>query len=325
MRTTKPYCTIPGTDLHPFSICLGTGDLGSTVDRENSFKLYDAYVERGGNFLDTAKVYADWLPGERSVSEKTIGRWMKLRGNRDKLIIGTKGAHPDLANMHIPRLSRQEIEFDLNASLKHLGTDYVDLYWLHRDDPQHPVEDILETLNAQVKEGKVRYFGCSNWRVSCLKAAQEYAKEHGLQGFVADQPLWNLAVIDYQLIGDPTIVVMDKELKEYHQQSGLAAIPFSATANGFFNKMEKGALNNLSPLQQKMYGSPENIHRFERASKLATESSCSITQVVLSYLLSQPFVTIPIIGPKRRDQLHESLSAASVRLDPGELSFLENG
>ena len=248
---------------------------------------------------------------------------MKVRGNRDRVVVATKGAHPDLGAMHIPRLSRAEIEADLHASLRHLQTDRIDLYWLHRDDPARPVAEILETLNAAVQAGKIRCFGCSNWRAERLQAANQYAGAHGLQGFVASQVLWNLAVVDSTALGDPTMAAMDAALWDFHFQTRLAAIPFSATANGLFNKLERGSFTDLSPLHQRMYASPENVRRCERAHRLAQEKGLSITQVVLSYLLSQPFPTYPIIGPRNVAQLLDSLSAAPVRLTDDELGFLE--
>ena len=109
------YRNIPGTDLNVSSICLGTASIGSTIDREKSFTLLDKFFEMGGNFLDTAHVYADWIPGEKSSSEKTIGKWMRERGIRDKIIIGTKGGHPLLSGEMIMRLSREELTSDLNT------------------------------------------------------------------------------------------------------------------------------------------------------------------------------------------------------------------
>jgi len=305
-------------------ICLGTGDFGAQLSQETAFRLLDIYTEQGGNFLDTAKVYADWIPGnERSSSEKIIGRWMKARNNRARLLVATKGAHPDLASMHLPRLSAAEIESDLHASLEHLQTDVIDLYWLHRDDPKRPVEDILDTLERARQAGKIRAYGCSNWRVERVQAANTYAAAHGLPGFVATQVLWNLAVVDPAAIGDPTIVVMDRSLWEYQRQSGLAAIPFSATANGLFNKLAGSAQRDLNSLHTKMYAAPENLHRFERAQQLAQEKGLSITQVVLGYLLAQPFPTYPIIGPKNTAHCLDSLAAATVRLSAEEVHFLE--
>ncbi len=157
------YAAIPNTTLAPSVLCFGTTMIGSTVDKAGSFQLLDAFVEAGGTFVDTAKVYADWLPGERSISEKTIGEWLRRSGKRSQVVLATKGAHPDLSAMQTGRLSRAEIIADLDASLRHLQTDVIDLYWLHRDDAEQPVADILATLESQVRAGKIRYYGCSNW------------------------------------------------------------------------------------------------------------------------------------------------------------------
>lgn len=122
--------------------------LGSTLDEQASFKLMDRYVELGGNMVDTAEVYANWLPGEKSISEKVIGRWMKARGNREQLIVTTKGVHHDLdAPTIVPRVAYAPILTDIEASLQRLQVETIDLYWLHRDDPTKPVEEIIDALD----------------------------------------------------------------------------------------------------------------------------------------------------------------------------------
>jgi aryl-alcohol dehydrogenase-like predicted oxidoreductase len=318
------YTHIPNTDLHPAIICLGSTHLGSTIDRETSFRLLDIYWEQGGNFIDTASVYANWLPGERNISEKTIGQWVKLRQNRTTVILATKGAHPDLATMHIPRMSRPEILADLHASLKNLQIETIDLYWLHRDDANRPVEDILETLNDQVKAGKIRYFGCSNWRTARIEAAQTYAAEHGLAGFVANQMMWSLAQVDPAEVSDKTTVGMDEAMKQYHQRTGLAAIAYSSQANGLFQRMAQGTLDHMDPNIRRMYPDEENRRRFERIKQVTARSDLSVTEVVLGYLQAQPFPTIPIVGCRTVEQLQDSLQATEIKLDAGQVKYLEN-
>lgn len=315
------YLNIPGTDLKVSSICLGTGGLGSSLDREQSFDLLDALVAQGGNFLDSAKVYADWLPGERSTSERTVGRWMKARGNRAQIIVGTKGAHPDLSSMPISRLSAADIAHDVDASLEHLQTDYIDLYWLHRDDPNKPAGEIIESLNIHINAGKLRYIGCSNWRAERIAQANDYAAAHGLKGFVANQMLWSLAAVNPDGIPDKTLVWMDEGLRDYHQQTGMAAIPYSSQANGLFSKMAQGRL----PATAGMYWTDENQKRLLRIQELAGQLGLTITQVVLGYLTSQPFCTVPIVGCHTYSQLADSLSAADVHLTQEQLQFLHGG
>jgi aryl-alcohol dehydrogenase-like predicted oxidoreductase len=319
------YTRLPGTELTPAAISLGSTHVGSRIDRDTSFRLFDVYLEAGGNFIDTANVYGDWLPGERSISEKTVGAWLRSRKARDKVILATKGAHPELETMHIPRMSRAEIVQDLNESLESLQTDVVDLYWLHRDDPQRPVGDILETLNEQVKAGKIRYFGCSNWRTERIRTARAYASEHGLHGFVANQTMWSLAAVDLAGIKDKTMVAMDEEMVRYHRQAGLPAVAYSSQANGLFHKMAQGTWDRMDPGVRGMYQVEANRRRLERIQRLAADTGLSVTQIVLGYLQSQPFVTIPIVGSRTVEQLFDSLQAAGVTLTPDQVRYLEEG
>ena len=316
--------SLPKTDLVPSALCLGGVALGSRLDERDSFALLDAFVDYGGNFVDTAKVYADWLPGERSVSEKTIGRWLRRRGYRSRLVVSTKGAHPELASMHKPRLGRKEIDRDLTQSLRNLQVECIDLYWLHRDDPARPVEPIIDALQEQVAAGKIRYYGCSNWRAARIAAAQRYAQRRGWTGFVANQPLWSLASVVPQALPDPTMVAMDADLLNLHRASNLPAIPYSSQATGFFARVAKHTLATMNPVQRTLYETPENLHRAARAQQLAAETGLTITAVVLGYLRSHPFLTIPIVGCHTLDQLADSCRAAATELSAAQLVFLES-
>ena len=208
---------------------------------------------------------------------------------------------------------------DLETSLRNLQTEEIDLYWLHRDDLGRPVGEILETLNDQIRAGKVRAIGCSNWRAPRIREAQAYAAQHGLQGFVGDQMRWSLAVVDVEAVGDETTVVMDDDLMAWHLESGQAVIPFSSQARGLFQKMAGGAAPS-GP-----YALAENQARYDRVQRVARESGLSVTQVVLGYLLSQPFPVIPIVGCRTIPQLLDSLSASDVRLAPDQVRALEQG
>ena len=311
------FRTLPATDLCVAPICLGSSAIGSTIDAAESFRLLDLYVEQGGNFIDTAAVYANWLSGETSISEKTIGRWLQARGNREKIVLATKGAHPELATMHIARLSHAEIEADLNASLRNLQTDVIDLYWLHRDDPARPVAEILESMNALVQAGKIRYFGCSNWRASRIAEAQAVAAAHGMAGFAADQMRWSLAVTDPAGFADRTTVTMDDDLFACHRRSGMAALAYSAQAGGLFQKLARGEQHSTNS-----YPEGPNRRRLARIRRLGAESGLTITQIVLGFLLAQPFVTVPIVGCRTVEQLCDSLAAAATPLTEAQIQSL---
>jgi aryl-alcohol dehydrogenase-like predicted oxidoreductase len=319
------YTALPNTTLTPSALCLGANMLGSVQDAQTSFALLDAFLDAGGTFLDTAKVYADWLPGERSISEKTLGKWLKARGTRDRVVLATKGAHPDLNAMHLGRLGRADITADLEASLRHLQTDVIDLYWLHRDDVTRPVGEILQTLEELVRAGKIRYYGCSNWRAPRIAEALAAARAEGWAGFAADQMMWSLATVDPATLPDPTMVAMDAPLKQYHLATGLAAVPYSAQANGYFQKLADGTADRMSAGQQRMYANPTNAARGGRIRQLAAQTGLSITGIVLGYLLAQPFPTFPIFGSRTLDQLETVLRAADVILTQEQVAFLEQG
>ncbi len=170
---------IPNTDLYASRLALGTDYFGSTVSRDLSMQLMDHYLEAGGNVIDTAESYARWLPRGEYQSEKVIGEWLRERRTRDQIVLSTKGAHPKLGTMEVPRLSKAEIQSDLDSSLRRLGVENIDLYWLHRDSPGYPVEEILESLEAFRKAGKIKYAGFSNWTQSRAEAARLAAERFG--------------------------------------------------------------------------------------------------------------------------------------------------
>ncbi len=321
---------IPGTTLDVSTICLGSGEFGSSLDRESAFAILDRYVELGGNFVDTAHDYGNWVPElEASVSEKVIGAWLRDRGLRDRIVVATKGGMGTKAkrdNRKIRHLSRSELVEEIDESLAFLGVDQIDLYWLHRDDPREAVGDVLETLNDQVECGKIRYFGASNWKVPRIREAQEYAATHGLRGFVADQSLWNAAVLAGPGLGHPSLGWMDDGGRfDFHRETGLAMIPYQSQAYGLFKRLDDGTLDQMKPRFRALYRLPETRERYERMRKVMAETGLTITQVVLGYLIGQPFPTIPIVGCQSPHQVDDSMSAASVRLAAEHIHFIEAG
>lgn len=317
---------IPGTTLYPSVICMGTVPLGSTVSEQDSFELLDTFVEQGGNFLDTANVYADWLKMGKSTSEKTIGKWLKQRqGGRQQIIVATKGAHPNLDTMRIPRMSREELVHDIDQSLGHLQTDYIDLYWLHRDDSSRPVNEIMDVLNEQIRLGKIRYIGCSNWSIERLEEANQYARSRDLQGFAASQMMWSLAVPNIDRFADKTLVAMQDKEVAYHEKTQLTAIPFSSQAKGLFSGRYNEDTMETNKSVYNHYYNDENIKRLDRVRKVAEALSKTQTEIALGFLISHEFPVFPIIGSKNLDHLKESCLAGDVHLDRDVVEYLRSG
>ncbi len=316
------YRAIPQTDLSPSVVCLGTAPFGTGIDEVTAHTLLDTFFEHGGNFLDTAHAYGEWVPGGIGLSERVIGKWLKARGVREKIVLATKGAQPLADAPHISRLSRADIVSDLDGSLRDLQVDNVDLYWLHRDDPKRPVADILETLNDQVTQGKIRYFGCSNWHLARIIEAKTYAEEHHIAGFVGNQLLWSYAVANPDAIEDRTLVLMDAATQEFHRTSQMAVMAYTSQGRGFFSKLLQGR-DTLPERLRNTYDSEENATRLQRLQHVAQETSLSIPTLVLAYITNQPFPAFPITASQQTAQLLENVQAADAVLSADTISYLE--
>jgi len=319
-------CEIGETGIETSCLCLGTALFGSTLSEKESFALMDAFVDMGGNFLDTAHGYADWVKGfeDRCVSEQTIGKWMRERGNRESLIVGTKGGWVHYKTQELLS-SGDELIAQIDRSRLELGVDCIDIYWLHRDDPNYPVSHFIDLLNEQIELGRVRSIACSNWTPPRIREANAYAAAHDLYGFAANQMWWSLATPDLGAYGDPTTVGMDAEGIRFHRETGMTAVPYSSQAKGFFNKFEQRGLDGMDEFCRKIYGSRENIARFARIKEVAAQVTASIAQVALAWLLAQPFPTIPIIGCRTAEQLFDTAKAAQVELTEAMVRHLETG
>ncbi len=318
------YVSLCNTDLKVSAICLGTATVGSEIPTDESFRMMDEFAAAGGNFIDSARVYADWLPGGHGASETTIGNWLAQRGNRDSVILATKGGHPLLATMHIPRMSHKDVAADIEQSLRCFRTDRIDLYWLHRDDTAIPAAEILQMMEAFVAQGKIRYYGCSNWYAPRIREALDAAKAMGVRGFVGDQPMWSLARWNPGVIGDATLVQMSPELFELHKTSGLAVIAYSSQAKGFFTKFARDG-ENIAPAMRRRFWNDGNLARAKKVVELAKELNVPVAAIPLAWLGSQPFPAIPIVGPRNAAQLAESLTAADITLPPQVVEELRAG
>lgn len=317
---------IPGTHLEPSVIALGTVSFGSTMAAGDAFRMLDLFLELGGTFIDTAHIYADWATSERSMSEKTIGAWLAQTGARDHIVLATKGAHTDRETKQ-KRVRPDEIRTDLAESLEYLQTDHIDLYWLHRDDPEVPVRELIDCLEDLRLSGAIGSYGCSNWSPARIQEAALYAASRNVQGFVANQLMWSLATPNPGSVSDPTLVSMDRSGYAYHKESGLAAVAYSSQAKGFFSgkyapdKTDEGEGRRQGVIRQ--YYNPANFARLEQARAIGDRLGCSANEVALAYLIHQPFPTFPIVGPRSLEQLRASCAGAEVSLTPADLAALE--
>lgn len=312
-----------GTDLHLSPIVLGTDVYGLDLSEEESFAMLDFYMSEGGNIIDTALVYSDWAPGERSRSEKLIGRWLKKRGIRNNLIISTKGAHPEIGHMDEPRLSCKDIESDIDKSLINLGIDCIDIYWLHRDSEKADLAEIAETLSSLVRAGKTRYFGLSNWTGERINALNEYAEGHGLYKAVSSQIQYSIAK-SLPENNDPTLVLMNDSEYKFYSDTKMPVFAYASQAKGFFQKLDKAGEEALSPKAKTRYLSEENKERYLRIKEVADSHGVGVGQAALAALIcNRDFETFPIVGCKNLTQLGDTLKSAEVILSMEEIEYIK--
>ncbi len=300
------------TQLVLSSICYGTGNFGEKITKEEAFYNLDAFVDAGGNFIDSANVYCRWVPGLGNSSERYLGEWLRLRKANDKVVIATKGGHYDLAHPEISRVNRQEVRKDLEESLQSLGLDHLDFYWLHRDDPEQNIEEIIDMMEELVKEGKIRYYGASNYTKERLEKAAKYAKGKGLQGFSAISNQWSMASVNPggNLNSDPTLVLVDEDYYQWHKESKMPLVPYSSAALGYLEKAYQG--KPMSPALEKAYGNSRNAEIIKVLGELSEDIGVSVHALSLAWLMNQEFPVFPIASVTKFSQLEEFLQADEV-------------
>lgn len=294
-----------GTELCVAPLGLGTVNFGTSLAEMDAMRQLDRFVELG-NLIDTAHIYGDWVPGETARSERVIGRWLKARGGRDRVVISTKGAHPRLETMQVSRVVPEEIVRDLEESLECLETDYIDMYFLHRDNLAMPVGEILECLETQRRAGKIRYYGCSNWKLPRIQEAKAYADAHGLQGFTCNQLMWSLAEINFDGLSDKSFVLMDAPTYAHHKETALGAMAYMSIANGYFSHRRRNDV--LKPSVQAVYHTQENERIFSALCALEERFGLSMMELSLLYFNAQPFATVPLASFRTEAQLEEAIS-----------------
>lgn len=301
-------CTYITSQLPVSRLILGTGDLV----RMDHVDMLDLYVNAGGNTIDTARQY--------TLSEKRIGEWMENRRNRSAIRILTKCAHPHNNAPSISRVTPFAITEDLNQSLEALRTDYIDLFALHRDDPEQPVEPIIEEFNRHIEAGSILAFGASNWSYQRLQAANDYAAAAGLQGFQFSSVQLSLArALEPMWTG---CVSAAKDTVDWHCGNQMPLLSWSAQAGGFFSGVYTPEQPQVNPDMTRVYYTPDNWERLRRTQELASEKGVSATQVALAFVLHQYFPTSAIIGPRTPEELLQSFEAESLHLTADEMACI---
>jgi aryl-alcohol dehydrogenase-like predicted oxidoreductase len=306
------------TGLKVAALCLGGNTFGWTTDQAASEAVLDAYVDAGGNFIDTADVYARWAPGNTGgESETALGTWMRARGNRSRVLIATKVMGPMGPGPNDTGLSRAHIVDGVEASLHRLQTDYIDLYQAHWDDRDTPLDETLRAFDDLVRQGKVRYIGASNYVAWRLTRALWESDKRGWVRYESIQPKYNLVIRDEY----------ERELEPLCREQEIGVIPYSSLASGFLS----GKYRSGQPLPttaraggvQKTYMNDRGFAALAAVEKVASKVGATPAQVALSWLAHRPGITAPIASATSVAQLKEIVGAIDLTLDSEATAALD--
>ncbi len=314
------YGSVQGIDKPISRLVQGTVMINS-ANLAESFILLDGIFELGCTTFDTAHVYGN---GD---NERTVGKWIRERSLREKVVIVGKGAH---LNADRNRVTPWDISSDLYDSLARFQTDYVDLYLLHRDDPAAPVGPIVEVLNEHLKAGRIHAFGGSNWSHERVQEANAYAAAHNLTPFVVSSPNFSLAnQVQPPWTGCLSISgEQGKEARTWYAQQHMALFTWSSLAGGFFSgRFRRDNLNtfeqSLDRLCVQSYCDEHNFQRLDRVQELAVQKSLSIPQIALAYVLCQALNIFALVGCRTPQEFADNVACSDLILTAEEISWLE--
>jgi aryl-alcohol dehydrogenase-like predicted oxidoreductase len=308
------YTNLGATGLTVSRLCLGTMTFGLQTEEDKSFEILDKAAAGGVNFLDTADVYP--LGGDLSTvgrTETIVGRWLK--GRRHRYVLATKCVGKMGEAPWDQGASRKHILDAVDASLRRLNTDYIDLYQLHSDDPNTPLDETIEALDIVVRSGKARYIGVSNFLAYRLARALGRADVKNQTRFVSVQPRYSLLFRE-----------IERELLPLAKEEGLGVIPYNPLAGGLLTgKHKPGAppagtrftLGTAGGRYQDRYWNDISFAKVEELRQLVSDAGLNLTVVAIAWVLANPAVTSAIIGASRAEQLNDTLSACEMKLDAG--------
>jgi aryl-alcohol dehydrogenase-like predicted oxidoreductase len=297
------YKNLGKSGLKVSRICLGTNNFGGQVSEEASIEIINKALDCGINLVDTANVYTG------GKSEEIIGKAVK--GSRDEVIIATKVGFGVGQGPNQGGLSRKHVFFQVERSLKSLQTDFIDIYYLHRFDPETALEETLRTCNDLVREGKVRYIACSNFTAWQIVKAHEICEAHDLEKPVAVQPPYNLLQRD-----------VEKDILPYCQQEGLGVLTYTPLMGGFltgkYSKAAPPPAGSRFEFNSRLWQRVDNESNFavlEQLENVAKDLGISMSKLAIAWILKNPIVTAPIVGASSTEQVEENCRIAEISVD----------
>ncbi len=312
MRHNVGMMKLGTSDLSVSPLCLGGNTFGWTANEQESFEVLDAYVAGGGNFIDSADAYSHWIPGNSGGESETIlGNWMKARGNRESVVIATKvGMLPGFT-----ALTADNIVTAVDNSLRRLQTDYIDLYYAHKDDPDTDQLETMTAFDGLVKAGKVRNIAASNYSADRLQSALDVAGANGLTKFVALQNLYNLVERG----------AYEGALRDVVERNNLVSLPYYSLAKGFLTGKYrvKGETESGRAAGAEVYLDTNGPKVLAAMDTVAAAHGVSLTTIALAWVAAQPTIASPIASARVVSQLPDLLAMAAVTLSESELRQLD--
>lgn len=314
------YGEVAGVGKRISRLVQGTIQVNTKEDNEG-FPLMDAVWEQGINAFDTAHIYGG------GANDRFLGRWIKARGVREQAVVLAKGAHH---NGDRKRVTPYDIGADLHDTLARMQTGYIDLYVLHRDDADYPVEAIVDTLNQYVRDGKIRAFGGSNWSTERLEAANKYAEQSGQMPFACSSPNFSLAD-QIKEPWDGCVTISGPKYaaeRDWYKQRNMPLFTWSSMAGGFLSgRYERDNLDQFTDYFGKLavdcYASEENFQRLDRVKELGAKKGLSVPQMAVAYILSYPLNIFALVGAATPDEAKANVQALETRLTAGEIAYLD--
>lgn len=316
------YGTIPGVTKPVSRLAQGTATDFNPNDPQGAFALLDMAMAHGINTFDQAHVYGE-------ARSRLLGQWIKERGAREQVVLLAKGAHH---NAERQRVTPADIRADLHDALTWIGTDYVDLFVLHRDNPSVPIGPIVDVLNTLHKEGKVGAFGGSNWTYERIREANDYAQARGLIPFAVSSPNFSLA----EQVEEPWTNCVSisgpqgEAARQWYAQSQMALITWSSLAGGFLSgRFHRDNLDtfpesdSFARLAIRCYGCEQNFQRLDRTRELAAQKGKTVPQIALAFVLNQPLNIFALISCANNEMFDANTSALDIKLTPQEMAYLD--
>jgi predicted dehydrogenase/aryl-alcohol dehydrogenase-like predicted oxidoreductase len=299
------YGSIPGVDKQVSRLVMGCDN---QMNLAHASAMFDAFYEIGGTTFDTAYIYGG------GYIEKLVGQWVRNRGVREDIVMITKGAHT-------PHCDPESITRQLEESLERQGTDYADLYMMHRDNPDIPVGEFVDVMDEHLRAGRIRAYGGSNWTPARVDEANAYAKANGRTGFTILSNHFGLAeALDVPWAG--CVHATDPDSKAWLEERGIALLPWSSQARGFFTGRARPEDRSDAELVR-CYYSDENFERLSRAEELGAERGVPATAIALAFVLHQDFPTFPLFGPRSIGEMRSSTLGLGVELSEAEMAWLD--